>query len=301
FIEGLDHLNESGGNVAEVLADLGLGEIRVRDALMRAAGASEHFAEALSIGNNACKENTALADEAQERYGTFTARVTVLWNRIKDLILTMGIPLLDVFHSLLDVIEPAIQYLENLAKKFEDLDDSTKRTIAIFIALVPVFFAVAAGGFLILAAVGLLITGLGGIIAVAGMVGVSLGKVAAVVGVLVAVFGAIAAAVGAVTTSFGVLVASSKTFRNRLGETFTAIKDRAVWAFQEMRRLLEEIWHRIIAFWDDNGDTFIRVLERIWTTALEITERLYGAIWRVVERVWPHIRDLILGVLDFIL
>src|SRR5699024_1987115 len=47
FINGLDDLQESGGNTAEVLDELGLGEIRVRDALMRAAGASDLFAESL--------------------------------------------------------------------------------------------------------------------------------------------------------------------------------------------------------------------------------------------------------------
>src|SRR5690606_24732467 len=60
FIEGLSRLSDEGANTAKVLADLGLGEIRVRDALMRAAGASNVFQDSLEIGNRAWEENVAL-------------------------------------------------------------------------------------------------------------------------------------------------------------------------------------------------------------------------------------------------
>src|SRR5690625_2554998 len=93
FIKGLDDINESGGNVAATLADLGLGEIRVRDALMRASSAHELFADSVKLGNTAWEENTALAKEAEQRYGTFASKMKILRNRFKELVLIIGIPL----------------------------------------------------------------------------------------------------------------------------------------------------------------------------------------------------------------
>ena len=46
---------------------MGLSDVRIRDALLRAAGASGTFTEALKIGTKAWNKNTALTKEAETR------------------------------------------------------------------------------------------------------------------------------------------------------------------------------------------------------------------------------------------
>src|SRR5690606_38219940 len=58
FIEGLDRISASGENVFQVLNDLGLKEIRVRDALLRMAGAGDLVRESVDLGTKAWEENT---------------------------------------------------------------------------------------------------------------------------------------------------------------------------------------------------------------------------------------------------
>ena len=87
FVEGLGAAEESGKSAIAVISEMGdvaglstLDTVAVRDALLRAAGASDVFAESLEIGSKAWAENTALTKEAEQRYATFESRLTLLKN-----------------------------------------------------------------------------------------------------------------------------------------------------------------------------------------------------------------------------
>ncbi|RGH20335.1 phage tail tape measure protein [Anaerostipes sp. AF04-45] len=90
FIQGLDKVNKSGGSAIKVLDDMGLSDIRMRDALLRAAGASGTFTEALKIGNNAWNENKALTNEAGQRYKTLESRIKIFGNKFTALGIAVG-------------------------------------------------------------------------------------------------------------------------------------------------------------------------------------------------------------------
>lgn len=109
FIEGLDRVNQQGGNVFAVLKQLGLGEIRVRDALLRAAGAGDLFRRSLEIGARAFRENNALNAEAAKRYGTSASQLQVFSNRVNDLQITLGDALAP---ALLDIVKPLGEWAE---------------------------------------------------------------------------------------------------------------------------------------------------------------------------------------------
>lgn len=70
FITGLGKVNETGDSAIKVLTDMNITEIRMRDALLRASGASEVFNKSMDIANAAWEENTALTKEAAQRYET---------------------------------------------------------------------------------------------------------------------------------------------------------------------------------------------------------------------------------------
>ncbi|MFO5689530.1 hypothetical protein, partial [Klebsiella pneumoniae] len=70
FIEGLGKTKEHGQSAIAVLDDMGITEVRLRDSLLRAAGASDVFKSAVDRGTKAWGENTALTEEANKRYET---------------------------------------------------------------------------------------------------------------------------------------------------------------------------------------------------------------------------------------
>ena len=85
FIQGLARINDEGGSAIKTLDDIGLSDIRMRDALLRASGASDVFAEALDIANTAWDENIALSKEAEQRYKTMESRLQLLKNSVASL------------------------------------------------------------------------------------------------------------------------------------------------------------------------------------------------------------------------
>lgn len=90
FIQGLGNMESEGRSAIAVLDDMGLSDIRMRDALLRAAGARDAFTNALQIGSNAWDENTALVNEATKRYATTQSQLTMMQNAYKNLKVAIG-------------------------------------------------------------------------------------------------------------------------------------------------------------------------------------------------------------------
>lgn len=116
FIEGLGDIKEHGGSTIKTLDEMGLSDIRMRDALLRASGASDVFTDALKIGNSAWQENKALANEAGQRYQTLESKIGIFKNTIKDI----GISIYDSVDTPLGkVVSSATKAAENLNKAFQ--------------------------------------------------------------------------------------------------------------------------------------------------------------------------------------
>lgn len=90
FVAGLSKMQKAGGDVFGVLDDLGLSEIRVRDALLRTAGASDLLSKSLQVGTKGWAENNALTAEASKRYETSASKLQVAGNQIKDTLIDVG-------------------------------------------------------------------------------------------------------------------------------------------------------------------------------------------------------------------
>ena len=90
FIQGLGTMEAQGRSAIAVLDDMGLSDIRMRDALLRAAGASGVFTNALQIGSGAWRENTALINEASKRYATAQSQLTMMENAYNNLEVAIG-------------------------------------------------------------------------------------------------------------------------------------------------------------------------------------------------------------------
>lgn len=112
FIQGLSKMKGQGKSAIKVLDDMGIKDVRLRDTLLRASGASGEFTKALNIGNKAWKDNTALTNEASQRYETTASKLKILKNNI----ISIGISIFEKFQKpikkALDVAIKNIQLLQ---------------------------------------------------------------------------------------------------------------------------------------------------------------------------------------------
>lgn len=116
FIKGLSESEAKGKSAIAVLDEMGITEVRMRDMLLRAAGASDTFTEALELGSAAWEENVALTNEANQRYKTMGSRLAILKNKAIDL----GIAFYESVNTPMgDVVTAAGDMLENLNAAFE--------------------------------------------------------------------------------------------------------------------------------------------------------------------------------------
>ncbi|WP_055108953.1 phage tail tape measure protein [Paenibacillus ihumii] len=164
FIEGLGKMSAAGENTFAVLDDLQLSEIRVRDALLRASNAGDLFRNSMELGTRAWEENTALTNEASQRYETTASQLQILGNRIVDAAITLGDALVPALMAALDALEPLFESIEAGAQWFANLDPEMQRTIITILGM-----AAAAGPLLIVA--GQLTTSISSLIPVVKLLG----------------------------------------------------------------------------------------------------------------------------------
>lgn len=119
FVEGLGLIGEAGGNVFGTLEKLGIEEIRLRDAVLRAAGAGDLFRRSLSLSSQAFQENNALTEEAAKRYGTAQSQLEIFRNKLTDVSRQIG-------DSIVPVMLDFLQGLEAGIKTAQALGDSLK-------------------------------------------------------------------------------------------------------------------------------------------------------------------------------
>lgn len=169
FINGLANAEEAGSSAIEMLQEMGITEIRLRDSLLRAGGASELFAKAVDLSTEAWDANIALTKEAEERYKTTESQMKILWNRIKDIGISLGDALIPALMSAIDAAEPFIRQIEAGAIAFSEMDESQQQTIIKLLALVAAVgpASIALGG---------LTTTVGGVVSVGGKLMSTLGK-----------------------------------------------------------------------------------------------------------------------------
>ncbi|HIX42799.1 MAG TPA: phage tail tape measure protein [Candidatus Kurthia intestinigallinarum] len=154
FIEGLSHAEERGTTAIEMLDNMGISEVRLRDALLRAGGASELFGDAIATSNKAFEENVALTEEAEKRYETTESKLRMLKNQVNDVAIEFGGPLVDALRDGIEAATPLIEKLAEMGESFSNLDEDTQRTIIKW-----GLFAIAGGP--VLSMMGNVVSGLG--------------------------------------------------------------------------------------------------------------------------------------------
>lgn len=134
FVRFVEGLASQGNRAIGTLQELGLANQRTQRAFLSAAGAGDVLRRAMQLGVDEFEKNTALTEEAEKRFKTFHSQLTLTWNRIKDIAITMGQALIPVFQDALDVAEPLFDIFEGAAKRFSALEPATRRLAISFAA-----------------------------------------------------------------------------------------------------------------------------------------------------------------------
>lgn len=140
FIEGLEQMRQAGGDVFSTLEDLQLSEIRVRDTLLRAAGAGDLVRRAVETGSEAWDENIALTEEANKRYASTESQLRMVWNQVVDAARAFGDVLAPVLLDVAQAVGPVVVRFFEWVEGFNDLNPAMRKLVIGIAAL-----AVAAG------------------------------------------------------------------------------------------------------------------------------------------------------------
>lgn len=135
FVEGLGTANERGYTTLDILQEMKIKEVRLRDTLLRAGGAHKLFNDAMEKGNKAFKENTAL----QREFNTFSDTTASKWelfkNKLSDVAIHIGEKLLPSVQNILDNAGPFIDGIKNMVDGFSNLPGPVKTAAGALTAL----------------------------------------------------------------------------------------------------------------------------------------------------------------------
>lgn len=123
FVEGLQRLKQAGENTNGTMEGLIGKNIILKDTLNRLSGSGKLLADQLAIGNKAWDENNALSKEAAERFKTTASQMQLLWNRVRDVGITLGNALLPAIRSLVELLGNLIPIIDAGAKWFAALPE----------------------------------------------------------------------------------------------------------------------------------------------------------------------------------
>lgn len=134
FVQGIG----KSGDVTKTLNDLGITEIRQAQAMGALAQSSDVLANALNVSQNAWQANSAMATEAEKRYGTLKSQMSQTWEAVKQAADELGQAFAPTLTSILKVVKKA-------ANAFSNLDDGTQETIAKLLLLTAASYPTAKG------------------------------------------------------------------------------------------------------------------------------------------------------------
>lgn len=265
FISGLNDTERLGKSTLGVIESLGMTEIRLRDTLLRAAGAGDLLSQSLEIGTTAWEENNALANEAEQRYATMASRLAMLKNRLNDVAMQVGDILMPYFEDFVGV-------LENLFSWLDTLDPKTKE------------FVVKLG--LLAAALGPIFLIFGKLIQAFLQIKSALSVLSPVIQFVIGLFtgtSGLGAVISALTGPIGILVAAIAALAIAWKNNFAGIRE---FTSEVIDRLMTIFSIFVEHFQGTFGDRISQIIETV------------KEVFKALEPVVSTIFDLILDALD---
>ncbi len=275
FIEGLSRAEERGESAIKILDDMEIKEIRLRDALLRAAGASDVFRESLEIGTKAWEENTALTTEASKRYETTASQFEMVKNQVAELGIKLGETLLPIIKdTFIPLLEKLVDRISGLIDWFNNLSPVAQGFFEAFGA------AAAAGGpiLLMVGSVGKAVESfklLGSLFSGAGILGPT---------------GLVIAGVALVAT---LIISHWDEISAFLTKCWEGIKNVATTVWNNITDFFTSLWDGLKETWNSNwetiGNAMVKAWEGISTTASSVwegTKGFFTNLWDGLSDTW---------------
>lgn len=129
LLDGISKASEAGRDMNSVLGELGITQIRSSDVMRRMAGSVEVVSSAVNLATNAWEQNTALQNEVDQRNESMASRLQVLKNKVDDVAITVGVPLVNAAIEALNAANPLIEGVGSLAEAFASLDEEGQHQV----------------------------------------------------------------------------------------------------------------------------------------------------------------------------
>ena len=129
MLDGIARLDESGQDMNVTLAELGINEIRQSDAMRRLASNTDLLKDSVNMATSAWQENSALTNEVNSRNESMASRLQVLKNRVDEVAINVGGPLVEALIDVIGAADPLIQAVADAAQAFADMDEGSQRTV----------------------------------------------------------------------------------------------------------------------------------------------------------------------------
>lgn len=297
FVKGLGDVQESGGDMASLLDELGIKGSQEVDVLSRLAGGHETLSSAIDSANTAWNENSALSEEAKVRYEELQASIQRFKNALSELGASIGKVVGGQFQSL-------IEGLTKLINKFNDLGEGPKKAIIIFAEVVAAIGPV----LLIIAKL------IGFIKAVGTALGVIKGAIAAVGAVMAGPIGMIAMIIAGLA-ALGVALYKHRDqvveYAQIVKQKAIELKDKVVEVFSNIKQAISTKWQEIVEStrqcWENLKTTIGESIEVIKTTISEkftAIKEFFTTLWEAIKagvvEAWTAIKEVFFMVVDII-
>ena len=272
FIEGLGGIQDEGGSVAAMLADLNVTESRQADMLLRLAGSGGKLTEALTMSNAAWEENAALMNEAEKFYGTTESKLVLLDNAANNLKIAIGDVLTPALGNLAESGADAFRW----AEKFISDNPGVVQAVTVLVAVLGALAGAAAG----IAVLDVAIKALSGTILAspAGLFALTVVGVAAAVAALAAVMPDANAGIRDLTAATEEAIASSaplEELTRLLAEAEAMLAEKT----EELGMSKEEATEKANALWEamENGTRVLTDEEMRFIGLVDNVNRLTGS------------------------
>lgn len=103
FITGLNNTTRNGKSAIAVLNDMGITEVRLRNAVLSLSESGDLLTDSLNTASGAFESNTALAKEAETRYATTESKLQMFYNSVTNLESAFGDQLNPMMQSAIDL------------------------------------------------------------------------------------------------------------------------------------------------------------------------------------------------------
>ena len=139
LIEKMKEASDKGENINVLFEKIGISGIKQDSTLKALINSYPLLTDALNMASDAFANGTDAVDESNKAWGTFTSKVTTLWNNLKVLGQEIGEIILPVLGKIVDKITEWVQ-------AFIAMDEEDKKRIvnilAILAALAPILIVV---------------------------------------------------------------------------------------------------------------------------------------------------------------